>query len=180
IDKNVRAAAERDLSKGGWFKRVNIGPSSITSSTAVPIIGIARAAGYMPVIHTPDTFADEVRESIDGIEYGDATPGNMLIRVEGNSMSPTIPNGSLLEVNPSVMPASGDMAVVMVSGEEAPVVKYFHRKGYKIALRSVNPDGNNYLIDLKDPDAPQVRFAWKVVEARVVRPHNADIDWDAL
>jgi len=60
------------------------------------------------------------------------------IRVQGDSMSPKIENGDLIQVHKQSSVDSGDIAVVLIDGEEGLVKKVEYGKNY-INLISINP-----------------------------------------
>ena len=78
--------------------------------------------GYMPVyINNPM----EVNET-------------MLIRVNGDSMEPKIENGDLIQVHKQTSVDNGDIAVVLINGDEGVVKKVYYGNNW-IELRSLNP-----------------------------------------
>lgn len=143
-----------------------------------PVISLARASGYHQAVHNASSFVEEMGEDF---EIWDEVPaGHMLIRIEGNSMSPVLSDGAVVEVNTKVPPRRGDMVVALLSCEEYPVVKYYDRKKGKVRLQAVNPDpdeGRSYLINLYDRAGDQIHWMWPVVRIQTSPPRADEIDW---
>ena len=60
------------------------------------------------------------------------------IKVKGDSMSPDIEDGDIIQVYKTAEVENGDVAVVLVDGEEA-LVKRFYHGASSIELHSINP-----------------------------------------
>ena len=127
-------------------------------SRTAPLLGTVRAGlpmyaeenieGYIPILQT------------DGARY-------FWLRVRGDSMNAVgiMENDEILvREQPEV--ENGELAVVMVNGDEA-TVKYFRREGDLVILtpKSFNPDHQPQIYDLK---RVQVRVVGLVVECRKV------------
>ena len=77
---------------------------------------------YMPIYIHSDLEASET----------------ICIKVTGDSMSPDIDNGDIIQVHKTVAVNSGDIAVVLVDGEEALVKKIVYNDNC-LELHSINP-----------------------------------------
>jgi len=89
------------------------------------------------------------------------------IRLTGDSMAPTLPDGSIVGVDITQRdPAQleGEIVCCRVEDEEQIVVKRLRRGGKSLILCSDNPDQDEYppvLVDLEDhPDAIIGRVVW--------------------
>ena len=126
-----------------------------------PLLGTVRAGlpmyaeenieGYIPILQA------------DGARY-------FWLRVRGDSMNAAgVDNGDEILVREQPEVENGQIAVVMVNGDEA-TVKYFRQEGDLVILtpKSFNPEHQPQIYDLK---RVQVRVAGLVVECRkVFRP----------
>ncbi len=84
--------------------------------------------------------SDEIIDYIPLFIANDHEAKNTLcIKVKGNSMSPKIENGDIIQVLKQDIVDSGQIAVVLVDGEEGFVKKVIIEKDY-IELVSLNPD----------------------------------------
>ena len=97
-------------------------PLPISALKKVPIISIASAAGFDPVY---DPFDDLLTGSIGDAYFSDVKPGMVAIQVEGDSMTPLLPNGSKLLVSTSEFPQRGDIVVARLK-DIGIVVKKYH------------------------------------------------------
>lgn len=103
--------------------------SYIPSSAMVPIIGSVRCA--------PGGLA---YQELQGSEMADVgNPSEYFwLRAEGDSMAPDIREGDLVLIHIQPQVESGELAVVIVDGEEG-VLKKFIRTGNTVILQSFNP-----------------------------------------
>lgn len=149
----------------------------------VPVMSIARAAGFMPAIHgTASDFIDELGNG-DFEEWRHLPKDHLLLRIDGNSMAPVLNHGSVVEIDTTRAPRSKEMVVAMISTEEAPVVKYYLRKDYTVHLRSVNTDpdeGLHYRFDLKKPSEEHLVWVHPVVRIQTEPMSADDLDWSHI
>ena len=65
----------------------------------------------------------------------------LIIRVEGDSMYPKIEDGDSIQVLKQDFAESGQVAVLLIDGEDAVVKQFFHDpKAKRVTLHSLNPD----------------------------------------
>jgi repressor LexA len=65
----------------------------------------------------------------------------LIIRVEGNSMYPKIEDGDSIQVLRQDFAENGQVAVLLIDGEDAVVKQFFHDpKAKRVTLHSLNPD----------------------------------------
>ena len=120
----------------------------------VPIVGVVRCG--------PGGLA---YEDLQGAEVADvANPSEYFhLRAEGDSMAPDIRPGDLVLVHIQPEVESGELAVVIIDGEEGTLKKYI-RKGNAIILQSFN---QNYPPRVfVGEEMNQVTVAGKVVESK--------------
>lgn len=143
----------------------------------VPVITMARAAGYRSAVGVAE-FIDEIGDS----ELWEQVPdGHLLIRVDGRSLEPLMPNGTIIEVDTARWPRRGELAVAMIGSDETPIVKIYQRRDYVIALLPINePDGRAMFIDLRAEDHETVHWIYPVVRYSAPPPTFPDqVDWAA-
>lgn len=67
------------------------------------------------------------------------SPRTFCLRVEGDSMAPAFPRGTLIYVDPEVPPASGRKVVVMCDGYDKATFKQYFEEGDSPYLKAMNP-----------------------------------------
>ena len=111
------------------FKRIRYKP--------VPIIGTV-AAG-LPMLAAED-FSDGVR-----VDEDDWEPGIVALRIQGDSMEPDYPDGSVILVRPTDSASAGDLVIAIrlrddaTNDSEATFKRLVRRNGH-IVLRAINDD----------------------------------------
>lgn len=119
--------------------------------TDVPVLGMACAAEYNPLAEPIDDYAVGQADQFSPWPAEHVRPGMFCLRVDGDSMRPEYPDGTLLLVSGTELPQPGDVAVARLDGGEV-VVKTYAREGSVVRLTSINPQGRSYQIDLRtDP-----------------------------
>lgn len=82
-------------------------------------------------------------------EYADASYGDgqhFMLRVNGNSMSPTIPDGSIAIIRVQDYAEPKQIVAFAMDGEYATLKRYYPRPDGSILLRGDNPEADSYLI----------------------------------
>jgi len=119
---------------------------------------MASAAGYDPVY---DPFDEMIANNSIGEEYfTDVKPGMVALKVVGDSMSPDLPNGSIVLVDTINFPKRGSKVVARLK-DIGIVVKMYNRKDNIITLSSVNPNGQNFEWNIKE-QRDYCLFMWQV------------------
>ena len=154
-----RAAQEMGLSNSTVTKWKNTGatPSGDPALTA-PLLGTVRAGLPMYAEENIEGYIPITRK--DGARY-------FWLRVRGDSMNAVgISENDEILVREQPEVENGQLAVVMVNGDEA-TVKYFRQEGSLVVLtpKSFNPVHQPQIYDLK---RVQVRVVGLVVECRKV------------
>jgi SOS-response transcriptional repressor LexA len=126
----------------------------------VPVLSFAQAAGYEPAIEPFDDFARDCSD--EAAMFTEARPGFFALRVEGDSMSPEYPNGTILLVAGGEYPQRGDIVVAKLNSGQV-VVKRYSRKDNVIKLESENPNGMNFSWHCKE-DSGFVLWMYPVIE----------------
>lgn len=88
--------------------------------------------GYMPLYIVSDSEAENT----------------IVIKVQGDSMYPKIENGDSIQVLRQDFADNGQVAVLLIDGEDAVVKQFFHdRKAKTVTLHSFNPDYKDRVFD---------------------------------
>lgn len=82
-------------------------------------------------------------------EYADASFGDgqhFMLRVNGNSMSPTIPDGSIAIIRVQNYAEPRQIVAFAMDGDYATLKRYYPQPDGSILLRGDNPEADSYLI----------------------------------
>ncbi len=126
----------------------------------VPVLSIAQAAGYEPAL---EPLCDYLRETSDETAmFSDVRESYFALRVDGDSMSPDYPHGSIALVAAGEFPQRGDIVAAKLHDGQV-VIKEYHRKDNIISLESINPDGKSFKWHCKEQPG-YVQWMWPVIE----------------
>lgn len=121
----------------------------------VPVLG--RVAAGIPL--------DMIEEILDYEEIPIAMGECFALRIQGDSMSPDIPNGSTVIVRKQDDVESGEIAIVAVNGEDATCKRVIkHELG--ITLASLNPSFEPMVFGNRDIEEMPIRILGRVMEVR--------------
>lgn len=124
----------------------------------VPIYGCIRAG-------TPTQEYENIEDWEDiSLPYNDNT-NYAFLSVKGDSMLPRIAEGDLALVNTDATVKSGDVAVVLVNGDEATIKKVYIDDG-GVTLHAFNPYYPDIHYTPEKVETLPVRFFGRVVETR--------------
>lgn len=138
--------------------------SAVFTTAEIPVISFAQAAGFDPVL---EPFDDFVKACSDETARFSAVKENYFaLRVEGDSMSPAYPSGTMLLVAGGEFPQRGDTVVAKIRDTGQVIVKNYARKNNIISLNSINPAGNSYEWDCKK-EKDKLSWMWPVVEITI-------------
>jgi len=120
----------------------------------IPILSYAQAG-----VATDDE--ELPREWDDTVGYDGTDKKAFALRVEGDSMSPQFPAGTIITVGPSNPPHNGNLVVARLKGEGV-LFKLFHHSGDNriVTLTSFNPAYPVIQIARE-----KLHWIWKVVQA---------------
>lgn len=150
----------------------------------VPVISFAQAAGYEPALEPVDDYAKGCSDETT-LFSREIRPGYFALFVEGNSMSPDFPNGTVILVAGGEFPQRGDVVVAKLRDGQVVVKRYFRRNNL-ISLESINPTGKNFEWHCKD-DPGFIQWMYPVLEATIDlrrrrweqhRNHCYDSEWN--
>ena len=131
---------------------------SVPGAKWIPVLGKVQAGAPVEAI-------EEI------IDYEEITPEmaksgeHFALQIRGESMRPKFDEGDVVIVRKQDDVESGEIAVVLVNGEDATVKKFVKQDG-GISLVSTNPEFNPMFFDDKKIKKLPVRVIGKVVELR--------------
>lgn len=151
---NVTASTVSDWTNGKKYPRVDamqrladalgVSMSFLQTGSDLPAMPNAFPVGHLSPVRIAGTvragYGGVAFEDYDGVEYIDVrNPDDYIfLRVEGDSMAPHINDGDLALVRKQPEVESGQVAVVVVNGEEGTIKKVICN-GESIALQPFNP-----------------------------------------
>ena len=122
----------------------NLVPINRASIVSIPILGTIKCG--QPIL---------AEENITGYreELSDRLPsGNLFyLRSQGDSMLPTIPEGSLVLIREQPTVEYGEVAAVLVNGDTEATLKRVKKQGDIVMLIADNPDYPTYVITKDNP-----------------------------
>ena len=134
----------------------NLVPISRASIVSIPILGTIKCG--QPIL---------AEENITGYreEISDRLPsGNLFyLKSQGDSMVPTIPEGSLVLIREQPTVEYGEVAAVLVNGDTEATLKRVKKQGDIVMLIADNPDYPPYIITDDNP----ARIIGKAVQVSV-------------
>ena len=145
----------------------NVSPSSFvegndnnenTKGIKIPVLGYVRAG--IPI--------SAVEEILDYEEISEemSRQGNFFaLKIKGDSMEPKFSEGDVVIVQQQSTVENGDIAVVLVNGDDA-TVKKFYRSDSGIKLISTNPAYDPFFFTPDEVNTLPVQIIGKVVELR--------------
>ena len=152
-------------------------PIAVGELVHVPVLTMAQAAKFLPVIHgTAQQFISEINPD-DFSEWDDIPIHNMIIRVSGTADEPELSHNSVLEIDTARTPQSGEMVVAKLNVQSEPVVRFYVRDGDTVTLKSVGSQtpSREFEIDMLESN-PDVSIFWMypVVEIKTKPPRWSD------
>jgi len=126
---------------------------------SIPVLGYIRAG--IPIDVVEETLGDEE------IHPDMAASGNhFALRIKGDSMEPKFSDGDIVIVREQSDVDSGDIAIVLVNGDEGTVKKLMKYENGSIALVASNPAYQPIVFTPEEIESLPVLVIGKVVELR--------------
>lgn len=143
---------------------VTLHPPEPGAIRRVPVLGMAQAAGFEPALEAWDDYVAGFGDR----DYGfvDAKDGWFALEVEGDSMSPAFPPGTLLLVAAGEFPQRGDLVVARLADTGEVVCKRYSRSNNTVTLAAINPEGRTITWQVKEQPG-FVLWMWPVVRAEI-------------
>ena len=128
------------------------------SGVKIPLLG--KVAAGLPIEAVENLIGEEeISERL-------ASSGKYFaLLIKGDSMSPDIQNGDKVIVRQQVLVESGQIAVVLVNGDEA-VCKEFRKTSTGVMLVSRNPNYEPMVFTYEELETKPVKIVGRVVEVR--------------
>ncbi len=133
-------------------------PGQSKKGIKIPVLGYVRAG-------VPVEAVEEILDYEEITEDVAATGSFFGLKVNGDSMSPMLFDGDVVIVRQQPCVDSGDIAVVLINGEDA-TVKKIKILNEGIMLIPINQNYDTMFFNQKDIDNLPVRIVGKVVELR--------------
>lgn len=133
-------------------------PPSKGKGVSVPVLGYVRAG--IPIEAVEDIL-DYEEISQDMASQGE----HFALSIKGDSMEPKISEGDVVIVRKQSVVENGELAVVLVNGNDATVKKFYMNEN-GVTLISTNPAYAPFVYSKKDVEELPVQIVGKVVELR--------------
>lgn len=110
----------------------------------VPVLGVIKCGEPILAEDNISDYREELEENMPGGEL-------FYLKTKGDSMTPTIPENSfvLIRVQPDV--ENGEIAAVLVNGDEEATLKRVKRQGDILMLIADNPNYSPYVVTEQNP-----------------------------
>lgn len=147
---------------------LDISPATIMGWDPPHITTIALGAHQIPVYSSAGAGRPHLANE-DVLYYTDYTgdpDGVIGVVIEGNSMTPTIPDGSIVIVNQNISVESGDIVIAIINSDKETLCKRFKKYDDGIALVSDNPDYPPRYFSADEVQTLPIRIVGKCTEVR--------------
>jgi len=144
IDAIEKLAQFFNVSKSKLIEDSNNNNSVPEKIVSVPVIG--NIAGGEPIL-AEQNIEETIAETKNSLPLGEL----FYLRVKGDSMSPTIPNGALVLIQSQPEVENGEIAAVQVDNDTNATLKRINRKGDTVILSPDNPEYHPIILDNNNP-----------------------------
>lgn len=110
----------------------------------VPILGKISCGDPIDAIENIEGYIMKTPEDVQGGEFVAAF-------ADGESMSPTIPNGAIVTIRRQPIVENGEIVAALVNGDEQITLKRYRRQGDTVLLTPDNPNYDTIIVDKKHP-----------------------------
>ena len=122
----------------------NLIPISRASIVSIPILGTIKCGQPILAEENITSYREELSDRVPS--------GNLFyLRSQGDSMLPTIPEGSLVLIREQPTVEYGEVAAVLVNGDTEATLKRVKKQGDIVMLIADNPDYPPYVITKDNP-----------------------------
>ena len=133
-------------------------PQLTSKGVLIPVLGYVRAG-------VPIEAVEEILD-YEEISQEQARTGEFFaLKIKGDSMEPKISEGDVVIVRKQSTVENGELAVVLVNGDDA-TVKKFYRSNNGIKLVSTNPKFDPFFYTPTEVDSLPVSVIGRVIELR--------------
>lgn len=133
-------------------------PSEKRSAVKIPVLGFVRAGYPMDAVENILDYEEISEEMARSGEF-------FALQIKGDSMEPKISNGDVVIVRKQSTVENGEVAVVLINGNDAAVKKFFKTET-GVNLISTNPNYEPFFFSPKEVDSLPVEVIGRVVELR--------------
>lgn len=112
----------------------------IATANRIPVVGMAAAEMFDPTLSQICDLFSEGSETIPAVDAD--TDGLFAIRIQGDSMAPTLQDGDIVTVR-DILPATGNICIVNHRKDGILCKRWYWRNGI-VRLESINPEGKSY------------------------------------
>lgn len=128
------------------------------SAIKIPVLGFVRAGYPMDAVENILDYEEISEEMARSGEF-------FALQIKGDSMEPKISNGDVVIVRKQSTVENGEVAVVLINGNDATVKKFFKTET-GVNLISTNPNYEPFFFSPKEVDSLPVEVIGRVVELR--------------
>ena len=122
----------------------NLIPISRASIVSIPVLGTIKCGQPILAEENITSYREELSDRLPS--------GNLFyLRSQGDSMLPTIPEGSLVLIREQPTVEYGEVAAVLVNGDTEATLKRVKKQGDIVMLIADNPDYPPYVITKDNP-----------------------------
>ena len=136
----------------------NVVPPHSAHGISIPVLGYVKAGIPIEAVEDVLDYEEISAEMASQGEY-------FALSIKGNSMEPRITEGDVVIVRKQNIVENGELAVVLVNGNDA-TVKKFYMNDNGVTLISTNPTYEPFYFSKDDVDSLPVQVIGKVVELR--------------
>lgn len=141
-----------------YAKSDNANIQSVSKGYKIPVLGYVRAGIPIEAVEEILDYEEISQEMARQGEY-------FALSIKGDSMEPKISEGDVVIVRKQEIVENGELAVVLVNGNDA-TVKKFYKNDNGITLISTNPAYPPFAFSKKEANNLPVTIIGKVVELR--------------
>lgn len=116
----------------------------VSSLIKIPVLGTISCGDPILAEENIEYYREEIA---DTLPTGDL----FFLRTKGNSMSPTIPQGSYVLIRKQPTVEDGEIAAVLVNGDTETTLKRVKKQGNIILLMADNPEYSPYIVTESNP-----------------------------
>lgn len=162
IDKIELMADYFGVTKSDLIEEYNPSTAAHSRPTArgvrIPVLGYVRAGLPLEAVEDILDYEEIPEQLADRGEY-------FGLRINGNSMEPRLYDGDTIIVRQQEDVESGDIAVVLVNGDDATVKRFIKHSG-GIVLQALNPAYEPLFFSAAEIEELPVRVIGRVIEVR--------------
>lgn len=157
IDKIELLANYFGIEKSDLIEEKKSGVSA-AKAVKIPVLGYVRAGIPIEAVEEILDYEEISQEMANKGDY-------FALSIKGDSMEPRITEGDVVIVRKQEIVENGELAVVLVNGNDA-TVKKFYMNDYGVNLISTNPVYEPFTYSKKEVEELPIKVIGKVVELR--------------